>query len=215
MQRKNRLTSGKRYAQLHRESRGRANRLLVIKSIPNDLDESRFGILVGKRTGNAVVRNRTRRRIRESLRQASVKPGWDVVIIARRGAGEADYQQLKTATEDLLNKSHLVYKGAYEGPGRPGDGQTAHTDLLAVHEEGSNGLLFPFGGVKKLALLSIVLYQRAVSPCLPLSCRYIPTCSHYSHEAISQHGTLKGGWLTLKRLARCHPLGGKGYDPVP
>ena len=215
MQRKNRLTSGKRYAQIHRESRGRANRLLVIKSLPNELDDTRFGILVGKRIGNAVVRNRTKRRIRESLRQASVKPGWDVVIIARRDAGKADYQQLKTATENLLNKSHLVYTGVRQGPGGPGDEQSTPADLLPVCEERSTGSFSPFEGVKKLALLSIVLYQRAVSPFLPMSCRYVPTCSHYSHEAISQHGTLKGGWLTLKRLARCHPLGGKGYDPVP
>ena len=73
MQRKHRLTSGKRYSQIHSESKGRANRFLVIKSLPNDLNETRFGILVGKRIGNAVARNRTKRRIRESLRQTSVE----------------------------------------------------------------------------------------------------------------------------------------------
>ena len=215
MQRKHRLTSGKRYSQIHSESKGRANRFLVIKSLPNDLNETRFGILVGKRIGNAVARNRTKRRIRESLRQTSVKPGWDVVIIARRDAGKADYQQLKTATEDLLNQSNLAYTRAHQGPSGPDERLAVRADLLPVHENGPDGFFSPSSGVKKLALLSIVLYQRAVSPFLPMSCRYMPTCSHYSHEAISQHGTLKGGWLTLKRLARCHPLGGKGYDPVP
>ena len=215
MQRENRLTSGKRYAQIHRESKGRANRLLVIKSLPNDLNDTRFGILVGKRIGNAVVRNRTKRRIRESLRQASVKPGWDVVVIARRDAGKADYKQLKTATEDLLNQSNLVHSGPRQSHGGPDDERTVDSDVLLVSEDGSTRASFPFNGVKKLALTSIVLYQRTVSPFLPMSCRYMPTCSHYSHEAISRHGTLKGGWLTLRRLARCHPLGGKGYDPVP
>ena len=69
--------------------------------------------------------------------------------------------------------------------------------------------------MKALAVGLIVFYQRAVSPYLPSGCRYTPTCSHYSADAIAGHGVMKGSWLTLRRLARCHPLGGKGYDPVP
>ena len=69
--------------------------------------------------------------------------------------------------------------------------------------------------IKQGALRVITFYRRGVSPYLPSACRYSPTCSHYSHEAIHRYGLLKGGWFTLKRLARCHPLGGKGYDPVP
>lgn len=69
--------------------------------------------------------------------------------------------------------------------------------------------------MKSVVLSCISFYQRAVSPYLPPSCRYMPTCSHYSYEAVQEHGILRGGGLTLKRLARCHPLGGRGYDPVP
>ena len=69
--------------------------------------------------------------------------------------------------------------------------------------------------MKRLVLLGIALYQQAVSPYLPSGCRFYPTCSHYSHQAIQEYGTLKGTWLTFKRLTRCRPLGGKGYDPVP
>ena len=58
-------------------------------------------------------------------------------------------------------------------------------------------------------------YQRAISPALGTLCRYEPTCSHYACEAIERYGLLRGGWLTLKRLSRCTPLGGRGYDPVP
>ncbi len=61
----------------------------------------------------------------------------------------------------------------------------------------------------------IRLYQGAISPYLPPSCRYSPTCSQYGVEAINKHGPLRGGWLTLKRMATCHPWGGSGYDPVP
>lgn len=58
-------------------------------------------------------------------------------------------------------------------------------------------------------------YQLFVSPILPANCRYVPTCSSYASEAIALHGPLKGGWLALRRLCRCHPWGGSGYDPVP
>lgn len=58
-------------------------------------------------------------------------------------------------------------------------------------------------------------YQYVISPLLPAACRYQPTCSNYGIQAIQRFGVLRGGWLTLKRLGRCHPWGGHGYDPVP
>jgi len=69
--------------------------------------------------------------------------------------------------------------------------------------------------MRRLALGLLTLYQRAISPYLPSQCRYYPTCSQYSKEAIEKYGLGKGTWLTLRRLGRCHPLGGRGYDPVP
>lgn len=67
----------------------------------------------------------------------------------------------------------------------------------------------------------IWLYQRSLSPLLSLldvvggGCRFEPTCSHYCAEALREHGTVRGLWLSVKRLARCQPWGGMGYDPVP
>jgi uncharacterized protein len=68
----------------------------------------------------------------------------------------------------------------------------------------------------KAALLGAIrVYQHLVAPSLPPACRYQPTCSHYAYSAIERYGPLKGSWLTLKRLGRCHPFGGSGFDPVP
>ena len=64
-------------------------------------------------------------------------------------------------------------------------------------------------------LLMIRGYQRGISPFLPPACRYTPTCSEYAAEAIRRHGSARGSWLAARRLLRCHPWGGSGYDPVP
>ena len=69
--------------------------------------------------------------------------------------------------------------------------------------------------VSQLLLLPIYFYRNCISPLLPPTCRYSPTCSQYAIEAIKKHGPLKGLWLTIKRICRCHPWGGSGYDPVP
>lgn len=62
---------------------------------------------------------------------------------------------------------------------------------------------------------SIRAYQLLIAPILPPSCRYYPSCSHYAAEAIVRHGPWRGSWLAARRLLRCHPWGGSGYDPVP
>ncbi len=69
--------------------------------------------------------------------------------------------------------------------------------------------------MKRVALALIRFYQRSISPGRTPACRFLPTCSRYGHEAIEKFGLLKGGWLTLRRLARCHPWHHGGYDPVP
>ena len=69
--------------------------------------------------------------------------------------------------------------------------------------------------VARLFLILIRGYQVGISPMLPASCRYTPTCSAYAAEAIRRYGAARGGWLATKRLLRCHPWGGHGHDPVP
>jgi putative membrane protein insertion efficiency factor len=71
-------------------------------------------------------------------------------------------------------------------------------------------------GVLSLVLQATIrAYQLLVSPLLPPSCRFFPSCSEYAAEAVQRHGALRGVGLALRRLARCHPWGGSGYDPVP
>jgi len=73
--------------------------------------------------------------------------------------------------------------------------------------------------LKKILIYPLIIlvkfYQVAISPYLPASCRYSPTCSHYTLEALRKHGLFRGGWLAIKRISSCHPWGGEGYDPVP
>lgn len=69
-------------------------------------------------------------------------------------------------------------------------------------------LTYPF-------ILLVRFYQTAISPYTPSTCRYSPTCSNYTIEALKRHGLFYGGWLSIKRILSCHPWGGSGYDPVP
>jgi uncharacterized protein len=69
--------------------------------------------------------------------------------------------------------------------------------------------------MKKMLIGFVRLYQALLSPWLPNACRYAPTCSQYMIEAVDKYGVVRGGWLGLRRLARCHPWGGHGHDPVP
>ena len=67
---------------------------------------------------------------------------------------------------------------------------------------------------RRLLLSLIDLYRNGISPFTPPSCRFTPSCSSYAHRAVERFGVIRGGWMFLKRFARCHPFGGKGYDPV-
>jgi len=69
--------------------------------------------------------------------------------------------------------------------------------------------------VSKIFVFLIRIYQLSISPILGQNCRYTPTCSQYSIEAINKYGPLKGAWLAIKRILSCHPWGGHGHDPVP
>ena len=67
----------------------------------------------------------------------------------------------------------------------------------------------------RVLLTPVYIYRYSISPLLGVNCRFTPTCSAYTIEAIEKYGALRGGWLAVKRIVRCHPFGGSGHDPVP
>lgn len=69
--------------------------------------------------------------------------------------------------------------------------------------------------MKRLLILGVRAYQVGIGPMLPASCRYYPSCSAYAIEALERHGALRGAWLSIRRILRCHPFRAGGYDPVP
>ena len=108
MQKQLRLTSSERFSQIHQGSRSWVNSLLVLKALPNESHQTRFGIITTRRIGNAVVRNQVKRRLREVLRNAPVKPGWDIVLIARNRKGVHRFAQLRIAAQTLLHNAGLM-----------------------------------------------------------------------------------------------------------
>jgi ribonuclease P protein component len=104
------LTKKAQYKRVYDLGLGRGDRLIVIKNVANGLEFSRYGFSTTKRLGKAVVRNRVRRILKEIARTALIKPGWDVVFIARQGAAEADYHRIKRSVEKLLLRAELLNK---------------------------------------------------------------------------------------------------------
>jgi len=93
---------------VYESGRAWVNNLLVLKALPNECDFSRYGFSVTKNIGKAVVRNRIRRLLKEISRAAPVKPGWDIVFIARPEAVAADYHELRKSVETLLLRANLI-----------------------------------------------------------------------------------------------------------
>ncbi len=102
------LTKPAEYASVHSKGRSWATNLLVMRVLPNNLDCSRCGFSISKRVGNAVTRNRVKRVLKEILRQLKLRPGFDVVFIARGNAAQAGFADLKKALDSLLLRAELL-----------------------------------------------------------------------------------------------------------
>ena len=102
------LTKPTQYALVYANGRSWVSSLVVMKTLPNGLALSRYGLSVSRRVGNAVTRNRVKRLFRQILRSKLLRPGWDIVFIARPLAANADYAALEKSTDDLLSRAHLL-----------------------------------------------------------------------------------------------------------
>ena len=127
MLRRHRISGDKRHSQIHREGVSAANRLLVIRYLANGLDHSRFAFVVSKRVGNSVVRNRIKRRLRESVRGCAVHSGWDAVFIARRGAQNATFSDLNRAALNLLRRSRIAVADMQRVNGGTADSEVSNS----------------------------------------------------------------------------------------
>jgi len=114
------LTRPEQYALVYDRGISRAGELIVIKTLPNGLTFSRYGLSVSKRVGKAVVRNRVKRLLRETMRVMPIKPGWDIVVIARPAAAGAGFGAMKEAVGQQLRRVGLLEAAGLE-PKAPGD----------------------------------------------------------------------------------------------
>lgn len=196
----------------------------------------KMAFIAGKKLGNAPLRNRAKRRLREAAHL--VDGPWDhydVVLLAKRGAVTQDFatlvSELGRLSVYLENKKEN--KAAKENKSlRTEEAQFCKEKKAAVaqkeKEEGKEkGFLshkqkhrsvfisFIVAIPRRIALLCIKVYRHAISPLLPPSCRYVPTCSEYARIAFERFGFWRGLLLSAKRIGRCHPFARGGYDPVP
>ena len=118
MKRRYHVREDRRFREIRQRGRSVANDLLVVSALANDLPYSRFGFAVSSRIGNAVVRNRIKRRLREiiRLRMATIRPGCDIILIARKPIRSAEYHQLETACARLLRRAQLLLDEEQAGP---------------------------------------------------------------------------------------------------
>ena len=107
MKSEKRLTKPEQYTSVYGAGITQVDRFLVLKAKPNHLEFSRFGISVSKKVGNAVIRNRVKRILREILRLMAKKPGWDIVVIARSPSAESKYRILEKSAANLLSRARI------------------------------------------------------------------------------------------------------------
>jgi putative membrane protein insertion efficiency factor/ribonuclease P protein component len=194
----------------------------------------RLGIIATRRLGGAVERNRAKRRLRAVFRlhQAALPPSGDLLLVARPRCLRATFSELEAKFLHCARKT----AGAVPPPAAPAsDGGTPAAgpsspppapmasqapDASARPPTAHQGASMALHLGQRLLLGLLRIYQLTLSPLLHLlapgsGCRFEPSCSAYAVDAVRTHGCWRGAWLATRRLARCHPWGGSGWDPVP
>lgn len=191
-------------------------------------EEARAAFVVPKKQGKATYRNRVRRRLRECYRlhparSSPALEGLDLLFFATPQTAEATHQELVLAMGEVLERAARRRRKPPAPPDEVGSSmepRLAEEDTAAPENQGQGAELESLQGALPwtaagLGLRAIRLYQRFISPSLPPSCRFYPTCSRYTYEAIARFGLWRGTLLGVCRVCRCHPWHPGGYDPVP
>ncbi len=108
MRKKEYITSTADYTLIHRKGKPWGNRVFVMKILANNKEYSRYGFVVSKRIGNAVIRNRTKRLLREIMRQIELKPGYDIIFVTRAGISDLGFHELKSSVMRLISQAGLI-----------------------------------------------------------------------------------------------------------
>ncbi len=182
---------------------------------PSDSAANKVMTVVPKKLfKKAVDRNLLKRRLREAYRRNKelLPPCCAHICFQYNVKEKLRYAQIEDAVKSIL-KTIAEQK--------PDDSKNPSEDGSEPDKQGAEnkpGSKFP-STLKKIAIFPFVIlikfYQVCISPLKPATCRFTPTCSQYAVEAFRKYGPFKGFWLAAKRILRCHPWGGHGYDPVP
>ena len=169
----------------------------------------------------AVDRNRLKRRMREAYRlHKDILPQSGLSISLLYVAKEIrSYKEIESAVVEILQKISAATPSDGNSTGTDSSADSSSSASCATSRPAGSFWKKVWRGVKAVLSFPFVLlikfYQVCISPLKPASCRFTPTCSQYAVEAFRKYGPLKGFYLAAKRILRCHPWGGSGYDPVP
>ena len=217
--RKNRLTSAQ-FERAFSQSQVMRHPLVQLKAHLRDDEngETRAAFVVPKKIGKAHDRNRARRRLRERFRlifaQNEVLNGHDLIFLATPQTGAASIEELDEALNEVLRRMSRKVGADFPVPREPKERETSQNEDLEEFATPDSQPSTPSLTVRA-ALGAIRFYQNFVSPSLPPSCRFTPTCSAYTYGAIERFGVARGALLGAHRLCRCQPLSRGGFDPVP
>ena len=206
----------------------------------DDSDQVRAAFVVPKKQGKAVQRNRARRRLRECYRLHARRDdltGCDLIFLSTPATHTATATQLDEAIDDVLRRMKRKLGGSFsatEGTENAQKNSEKREEILALDSESERDrtqsseffCAFSVPSVAEnasasisvfsaIALSVIRFYQRFISPGLPPSCRFYPSCSRYTYGAIERFGLPRGLWLGCYRVCRCHPWNAGGIDEVP
>lgn len=192
-----------------RRGRRRGTSLLVVHRASSDRPgPARAAFAVSSAVGNSVIRHRLTRQLRAAVLPLlrELPAGTDVVIRALPPAKDASFTQLQAALEQLLGVAVPAISPVSEEPPHPSGPPRSGFSLA----------LYWLGAPLRLILIGLVMaYRRVISPVLPPTCRYHPSCSAYALDSLQTHGVVKGVALAGWRLLRCNPFTAGGLDPVP